>query len=157
VTGADAPVTGRRIFTVAEANAAIPKLAGRFSLIVQMRGRLEALYASLASAGATPDDLARDDDDDGALAALGPEVVRDAAIFRGLAEAINDELVAIGREGVQVKDVELGLCDWPAMHHGRVVLLCWKLGEPAVGFFHEVEAGVAGRRPIAELEAEPAA
>jgi hypothetical protein len=63
-------------------------------------------------------------------------------------EQINDHLQKIQEMGVLVKDVEMGLCDFPHLHEGRVVYLCWKLGEPEVGRWHEVHSGYASRRPI---------
>jgi hypothetical protein len=52
---------------------------------------------------------------------------------------------------VQLRDIETGLVDFPALVNGRPVWLCWRLGEPQVGWWHELSAGVTGRRPIAEL------
>jgi hypothetical protein len=50
--------------------------------------------------------------------------------------------------GVQIKDVNIGLLDFPALRDGREVYLCWKYGEDDIAFWHEVEAGYAGRQPI---------
>jgi hypothetical protein len=50
--------------------------------------------------------------------------------------------------GVLIKDVNLGLLDFPAMKDGREVYLCWQYGEGEIAFWHEVEAGYAGRQPI---------
>ncbi len=51
--------------------------------------------------------------------------------------------------GVQLKDYERGLIDFPAMRDGRIVLLCWKLDEgDQIEWWHEVEAGFAGRQPL---------
>jgi len=50
--------------------------------------------------------------------------------------------------GCQIKHIETGLVDFPARIHGQEVWLCWKLGEPAVRFYHGLEDGYAGRRPI---------
>ena len=51
--------------------------------------------------------------------------------------------------GVQLKDYTRGLIDFPSMHEGRVVLLCWQLGEPdQIEWWHEVEAGFAGRQRL---------
>jgi hypothetical protein len=50
--------------------------------------------------------------------------------------------------GVLVKDINLGLLDFPALREGREVYLCWKYGEGEIAFWHEVEAGFAGRQPI---------
>jgi len=56
----------------------------------------------------------------------------------------------IGRSGVQVKDPREGLLDFPAKRDGRDVLLCWKVGEPTLDFWHEAEEGLAGRRRVDE-------
>jgi hypothetical protein len=50
--------------------------------------------------------------------------------------------------GVQLKDFDSGLCDFPHLRDGRVVLLCWKQGEDRIAWWHEVEAGFAGRQPL---------
>ena len=50
--------------------------------------------------------------------------------------------------GAIFKDINLGLLDFPAMKDGREVYLCWKYGEEDIAYWHEVEAGYAGRRPI---------
>jgi hypothetical protein len=55
----------------------------------------------------------------------------------------------IGELGVQMKDYSRGLIDFPSWRDGRVVLLCWQLGEPdEIEWWHEVEAGFAGRQPL---------
>jgi hypothetical protein len=59
-----------------------------------------------------------------------------------------EELRGIGATGVQLKDPEIGLCDFRSERDGRPVLLCWKLGEPAVAHWHELAAGFAGRQPL---------
>lgn len=53
--------------------------------------------------------------------------------------------------GVQVKDINVGLLDFPALRNGEEVLLCWKYGEGTIAFWHDKEAGFAGRRPIQEF------
>jgi len=50
--------------------------------------------------------------------------------------------------GVQIKDINIGLLDFSAMREGREVYLCWKYGEENIAFWHEVDAGYAGRQPI---------
>ena len=50
--------------------------------------------------------------------------------------------------GVQVKDINTGLLDFSAMRDGREVYLCWKYGEENIAFWHEVDAGYAGRQSI---------
>lgn len=50
--------------------------------------------------------------------------------------------------GAQIKDLDIGLIDFPALYHGREVLLCWKLGEDGIAFWHGVDEGFRGRKPI---------
>jgi len=50
--------------------------------------------------------------------------------------------------GVLIKDVNIGLLDFPAFKDGREVYLCWQYGEGEIAFWHEIEAGYAGRQPI---------
>jgi hypothetical protein len=54
--------------------------------------------------------------------------------------------------GVHIKDIDRGLCDFPYMRNGRVVYLCWQLGEDAIAFWHDIEAGFAGREPLDETD-----
>jgi hypothetical protein len=50
--------------------------------------------------------------------------------------------------GVQIKDINIGLLDFSALRDGHEVYLCWKYGEGDIAFWHEVDAGFAGRQPI---------
>ena len=54
--------------------------------------------------------------------------------------------------GVILKDVDRGLCDFPYMKNGRVVYLCWHLGEEAIEFWHDIETGFAGREPLDDTD-----
>jgi hypothetical protein len=50
--------------------------------------------------------------------------------------------------GCVVKDLDIGLIDFPALYRGKEVYLCWRLGEPDIDFWHPTDEGFAGRRPI---------
>lgn len=63
-------------------------------------------------------------------------------------QRVKDALAEIDSTGVQVKDLELGLLDFPCVVEDRVILLCWKLGEQAIAHWHSTEEGFAGRKPI---------
>ena len=60
-----------------------------------------------------------------------------------------DTLAEMDEIGVQVKDLEKGLLDFPSVMEGQDVLLCWKLGEKEIGYWHTPEDGFAGRKPLA--------
>lgn len=60
----------------------------------------------------------------------------------------SDALAEINSIGVQVKDLDIGLLDFPCEVDGEIVLLCWKLGEHAITHWHGTQEGFAGRKPI---------
>ena len=68
-------------------------------------------------------------------------MVQDFEKFDALIHRIQDT-------GVLIKDINIGLLDFPALRDGREVYLCWQYGEEDIAFWHEVEAGYAGRQPI---------
>ena len=57
----------------------------------------------------------------------------------------------LGELGVELKDARAGLVDFPALINGRIVYLCWQLGEPEVGHWHDLDAGYAGRQAIEDF------
>lgn len=61
-----------------------------------------------------------------------------------------DALAEIDSIGVQVKDLSIGLLDFPCEVDGRTILLCWRLGEKSITHWHGIEEGFAGRKPIDE-------
>lgn len=65
-------------------------------------------------------------------------------------QRVKDAIAEIDATGVQVKDLEIGLLDFPCVVDGRTVLLCWKLGEKSVTHWHTPSEGFAGRKPIDE-------
>lgn len=64
------------------------------------------------------------------------------------AEAVARAVDELQRLGVLVKDLDRGLVDFPALRGGEEVLLCWQVGEDEVAFWHGVEEGFAGRKPL---------
>lgn len=69
-----------------------------------------------------------------------------------LAAEIRALVTAVAEMGVEVKDLDVGLIDFPTVRRGRQIYLCWKLGEgDHITWWHALDTGFAGRRPIAEL------
>jgi hypothetical protein len=68
---------------------------------------------------------------------------REAAVQR-----VKDALAEIDSTGVQVKDIDIGLLDFPCVVEDRVILLCWKLGEKGIAHWHSTDEGFAERKPI---------
>ncbi len=137
----------RRYFQLAEANAQVSRLNLIFSLIMQLRGQLKDLYQKLEEGGCAPTNEKSE------ASRVPPELQRDYQVFFGLADSLREQLEAVTATGCVIKDLDIGLVDWPALHGGREIWLCWRYGEPEVAYWHEIDGGFAGRRPVAELAA----
>ncbi len=72
----------------------------------------------------------------------------------GLAESIHSALEQIQSTGCVVKDLEVGLLDFPARINGEAVYLCWRLGEDRIRFYHSQDEGFSGRKPIDPRDAD---
>ena len=123
-----------RIFTVEEANALIPSVRSKLERIQRLYSRL-ADFRESATAAATASEM-------GGGMEGGSDYVK--ALYE--VGKLTTEIHALG---VQLKDYSRGLIDFPSMRDDRVVLLCWQLGESdEIEWWHEVEAGFAGRQPL---------
>ena len=76
------------------------------------------------------------------------EARADAELFEREAEAAARCVERLEAIGVLVKDLDSGLVDFPALHDGEEVLLCWRVGEDEVAFWHGADEGFAGRKPL---------
>jgi hypothetical protein len=129
-----------RTFTPDEANALLPTVRPLVETMVNAK-------RSLDDAQAAADEVSTRISGNGGglppaqLAEVHDEVARRAAELAGVLEEIQEL-------GVMVKDLDTGLIDFPSVREGRDVLLCWRLGEDEVAFWHGFEDGFAGRRPI---------
>ncbi len=146
----------RRHFTVSEVQQLIPTLERSFSQLLQLRAALRReeqkleklglrISPELLSHGETP----RIGVTSAAKRTTEPKSVQHAkAAFRGLWEALTEELESIEGLGGEIKDLDAGLVDFPSWRGDDEILLCWKLGEKTVGFWHSAESGFGGRQPI---------
>jgi len=129
-----------RYFTPEEANAALAEVGPLVErMVADRRAHVEALTRQEELEGRIRGNGG--DIPPATLAAVAEEVDTKA---RELARAI-DEIAA---HGAQVKDIDEGLIDFPARSGGETVLLCWKLGEDEIRYWHAVEDGFAGRREL---------
>jgi hypothetical protein len=123
-----------KLFTVSEANEMIPVVRPRLE-------RLKKLYARLAEMS----DEARAA---AAASESGGGMIGGATYVNTLYE-IGKAIAEIVDAGIQLKDHSRGLIDFPSMREGRIVLLCWQLGEPdEIEYWHDPEAGFAGRQRL---------
>jgi hypothetical protein len=125
-----------RYFTVAEANALLPILRPRVAQLIAAWRRLSAVQEQVVAI------LERKP-----RAELGGPPLTQAAA--DIVRAQN-AMVAIQALGVDLKDPATGLIDFPTLRNGVEVYLCWRYGEPRVGFWHPTETGFAGRQPLEE-------
>ncbi len=75
-------------------------------------------------------------------------IARQRAEHDKAAQEAQDTLEEMNSIGVQVKDLDKGLLDFPSVLDGKPILLCWKLGEKEIAHWHSPEDGFAGRKPI---------
>jgi hypothetical protein len=76
------------------------------------------------------------------------QIARRKADREKAVQRVKDAMDEIDAMGVQVKDLDIGLLDFPCEVDGEIILLCWKLGEKAITHWHGVSEGFAGRKPI---------
>jgi hypothetical protein len=132
-----------RTFTLGEAQSLLPVLesllrtaiAGK-SLIEQVEAEQQALSHRIFMNGGTFLDIV--------------PVARRKAERTKAEQRAKDAIAEIDSIGVQVKDLDIGLLDFPCEVEGQVILLCWKLGEKSITHWHGTKEGFAGRKPIDE-------
>ncbi len=132
-----------RTFTLDEAQSLVPVLesllrtaiAGK-KLMEEVEGELQALGHRIFLNGGTRVDVV--------------PLARRKAERAKAEQRAKDALAEIDSIGVQVKDLDIGLLDFPCEVDGRIVLLCWKMGETSITHWHSPEEGFAGRKPIDE-------
>lgn len=130
-----------KLFTLEEANALVPRLS---ILMSRLQPALLALRAAAEKLAAGPEAETSID----AWFEQDPEVRAQAVLVRDL-------LAELQSFGVQIKGLELGLIDFPADLGGERVLLCWQYGEDEVSYFHALDEGFSGRRPLHPGSATP--
>ena len=131
-------------YSHAEASALLPTVREVFRKTRPLHQRLVREARELTQAGVDPF----------ALRAVGPsdlpeKLARRREALHDLARAVDDGLAELADLGVEVKAAE-GLADFRSLHEGREVYLCWQWDEPELAWWHELEAGFAGRQPITD-------
>jgi hypothetical protein len=129
-----------RHFSIEEANEALDEvrplteeLVGHRRALVKLQERQAAVTTRIAGNGGN----------------VEPHELEDVQ------ERLDEEVAGIARcvariheVGALVKDLDVGLVDFPAMHDGEEILLCWRLGEAEIGFWHGLDEGFSGRKPL---------
>lgn len=122
-----------KIFTVEQANQLLPEieplmagLIDRRTKVIEARKDTKVMFEASNSEFGGP---------------IASQMVNDFIVIERLLKEIRSR-------GCIIKDVNAGLVDFLSLRDGREVYLCWKFGEPEVGFFHELHSGFPGRQPI---------
>ena len=123
----------RRHFTLAEADALLPRLT---VLLDQLRAARDAIRAARADLLPVLE------------AAVGNGGSYKAGALLPEFQRMEIAYLAIQEIGCELKDIDSGLLDFPALREGREVYLCWRYGEDHIRFWHDLDAGFAGRQPL---------
>src|SRR6267143_4493990 len=132
-----------RSFTLEEAESHVPVLESLVRTAIDGKKLIESVDAELQ-------ELAHRVFLSGGLLVNIIQVARRKAEREKTIQRVKDTLAEIDATGVQVKDLDIGLLDYPCEVEGRTVLLCWKLGEKGITHWHTPSEGFAGRKPVDE-------
>ncbi len=122
-----------KLFTVAEANALLPEIMPMMAMLLEKRAKV---MVQRQETGGLLDDLHVD---------VGGPVLNEMVQDFGEIERLID---TIQNYGCMVKDINVGLLDFPAEWQGRQVLLCWRYGEEEIAYYHDLHEGFNGRSPL---------
>ena len=142
-----------RFYDIDAANATIPQLDGIVAVLGAQRAELVRLRDDVIAAGSgsegTP--VAATDPAGSGEALISSDLRLVRLRMQGLIDQMAAGVARIDALGLTLRDIERGLVDFPALVSGRQVWLCWQRGETAIGYWHGLETGFSGRRPLAEL------
>jgi len=130
-----------RFFTLQQAEEVLPEVASSIREAVALKGRCETIETEWQTFSER-------------LATTGGMWVDRALVSeqknrrKETAVALKQAIEKVHEFGCVVKDLDLGLVDFPTLFQGEEVYLCWKLGEPGIQFWHGVDEGFRGRKPI---------
>jgi len=134
------PIPGKKYFTAAEANATLPLVRAIVRDVTELARDLRERHERLGRV--------RANDRFSLSNAHQEEVAQAQAVFERGQERMQEYERELRQLGVELKDYFTGLIDFPCWMNGREIYLCWRLGEPEVGHWHELEAGFAGRQKL---------
>ncbi len=122
----------KKHYTVAEARALLPEVRKRLKQLAKLRQQLEALDEVLRAQNSVGQDLG------------GPRVNRWVVAVAAIKQAV----LWFHNAEIQIKDLDRGLIDFPAIIGGREVFLCWEQDDEDIEFWHDLDSGYAGRERL---------
>jgi hypothetical protein len=132
-----------KTFTLDEAQSLLPVLESLLKRALEAKHAAEELEAGLS-------EVARQIYLSGGMKVDVAAVAQKRAEMEQHMQRVRESVAEIDAIGVQVKDIDTGLLDFPCRLEDQVVLLCWRLGEVSIEHWHTVEAGFQGRQPLDE-------
>jgi len=130
-----------KTFTLDEAQSLLPVLESLLKRAIEGKRSAEEIESSLAA-------LTQRIYLSGGMRVDAAGVARQRAEMESSLKRVRESIAEIDSIGVQVKDLDSGLLDFPCRLDDQVVLLCWRMGEPAIEHWHTLEAGFQGRQPL---------
>lgn len=127
-----------RTFTVEEARALLPEVRAIAEAMRDHKREFERQRSLLKEAGNHAGGNGH-----GPPGALAAQTAAEQEI-----QAIQNRIQQLAQMGVEVKGIDEGLVDFPSLRDGRIVYLCWRIGEPDILYWHEIHAGFRGRQPL---------
>jgi hypothetical protein len=121
-----------RLFTLEEANALLPDVKRLIAEIDESRATLRRL---------APEAKRASESQGGGGTGYGFQYADSLATFIASAQ----QILSLG---IEIKDFDKGLCDFPHEREGKVVYLCWQRGEDLIEWWHDMDAGFTGRQPL---------
>ena len=137
-----------KYFNREEAEQLLPMIEENLGKALEEKKKVDALDEELAKAAAR-------------IMALGGSIPPSRALARTRAERnesaseLEQMVEQIQQTGCVIKDLDEGLIDFPSLRDGQEVYLCWKLGEERIGYYHGIDEGFAGRKPLDDDSAPP--
>jgi len=132
-----------KTFTLDEAQSLLPVLEALLKRAIDGKQAAEEAESQLS-------ELSRRIFLSGGMRVNLPDVARQRTELESHLERVRESIAEIDAIGVQVKDLESGLLDFPFRLDEDIVLLCWRMGESAIEHWHTVESGFQGRQPVDE-------
>jgi hypothetical protein len=129
------PTLEMKIFTVEEANVLLPRVRKIVAQIQRAHKSLARYREEVKKAAEAAEN--------------GGGGIVEGVQYASILASLTEQLTELEGLGVQLKDFERGLVDFPSLREGRMVLLCWQMGEgDELEWWHDVDAGFAGRTPL---------
>lgn len=129
-----------KLFTLEEAEALLPKARDEVLAMQACKREIDALREMLSDVAGRSAGNGHVKDEE--------SVAEKRRRAEALVAQLNERLARLNAWGVEMKGLDDGLLDFPSEREGRVVYLCWRIGEERIAHWHEIDAGFAGRKPL---------